>query len=316
MVDEPTRVAVACQGGGTHTAFAAGALRGILRNRPAEYEITALSGTSGGAINAALAWYGLRLDDEALAVELLEGFWEEVAAKTVFDALLNDALQWTNRLVSNVGFLGTSPYYNPAAIAARGQLRRAIASRIDFDRAIAAGSDPDLLAGSVEVRSGEFTVFRNGEGGVDGLLASSAVPILFPAVEVGDDAFWDGLFARNPPVDEFVTDGPAAEKPDEIWIVRINPFRIDEVPVALEEILDRRSELTANLSLRQELRTIETLNDLVASGVIDDERFKRIPVREIELELDLGLATKVDRDPAFLARLMDRGEEKASQFWA
>jgi NTE family protein len=58
-----TTVAIACQGGGSHTAFTAGALRGILRGLPDEYEIVALSGTSGGAMCAALAWDGLRRND-------------------------------------------------------------------------------------------------------------------------------------------------------------------------------------------------------------------------------------------------------------
>lgn len=61
-------VAIACQGGGSHTAFTAGVLRGILRNLPDEYEIVALSGTSGGVMSAALAWDGLRRNDVTGAI--------------------------------------------------------------------------------------------------------------------------------------------------------------------------------------------------------------------------------------------------------
>ena len=45
------RVAIACQGGGSHTAFTAGALSRLLAT-PREAEIVGLSGTSGGAICA------------------------------------------------------------------------------------------------------------------------------------------------------------------------------------------------------------------------------------------------------------------------
>ena len=51
------RVAIACQGGGSHTAFTAGVLKGLLRaEEPTGYEVVGLSGTSGGAVCAMLAW--------------------------------------------------------------------------------------------------------------------------------------------------------------------------------------------------------------------------------------------------------------------
>ena len=49
------RVAIACQGGGSHTAFTAGVLKKLLKEKVEgkhDYEVVALSGTSGGAICA------------------------------------------------------------------------------------------------------------------------------------------------------------------------------------------------------------------------------------------------------------------------
>ena len=51
------RVAIACQGGGSHTAFTAGVLKRLLSEE--RYEVVALSGASGGATCAFLAWYAL-----------------------------------------------------------------------------------------------------------------------------------------------------------------------------------------------------------------------------------------------------------------
>src|SRR3712207_2530462 len=65
-VNNNRRVAIACQGGGSHTAFTAGVLQKLLRERNEKgynYEIVALSGTSGGSICALLAWYGLLTND-------------------------------------------------------------------------------------------------------------------------------------------------------------------------------------------------------------------------------------------------------------
>ena len=50
-------VAIACQGGGSHTAFTCGALQCLLAD--GNHRIVALSGTSGGAVCALLARYGL-----------------------------------------------------------------------------------------------------------------------------------------------------------------------------------------------------------------------------------------------------------------
>jgi len=51
----PTKVAIACQGGGSHTAFTAGVLKELLREWDDEYELVGISGTSGGAFNALAA---------------------------------------------------------------------------------------------------------------------------------------------------------------------------------------------------------------------------------------------------------------------
>ena len=54
------RIAIACQGGGSQCAFIAGALKTLFaRGVQERFEIVGFSGTSGGALTAAVAWYGL-----------------------------------------------------------------------------------------------------------------------------------------------------------------------------------------------------------------------------------------------------------------
>ena len=62
-----SRVAIACQGGGSHTVFSAGVLQELLGRLPEDVDVVALSGTSGGAMCAALAWDGLLRGDPHLA---------------------------------------------------------------------------------------------------------------------------------------------------------------------------------------------------------------------------------------------------------
>jgi NTE family protein len=73
------------------------------------------------------------------------------------------------------------------------------------------------------------------------ILASCAVPNIFPAVPIGDDVYWDGLFSDNPPVSELVRAPSVGDEnlPEEIWLIKINPTTCDAAPVRPDEILDR-----------------------------------------------------------------------------
>src|SRR5829696_1833379 len=104
------RVAIACQGGGSHSAFAAGVLRRFLEEERNRYEIVALSGTSGEAICALLVWYALLRNDRGEAVRLLESFWESVSASSPTEQATNDLLVGATRTLGNVLTPMITPY--------------------------------------------------------------------------------------------------------------------------------------------------------------------------------------------------------------
>jgi len=118
-----------------------------------------------------------------------------------------------------------------------------------------------LLLGAVDVLSGEFRAFSSWRDRItaDMVVASAAIPTLFRAVRVGDGTYWDGLFSQNPPVRELVD-----TRPDELWVIQINPRRWDGEPRTMVEIADRRNELAGKLSLHQELGFIEKVEFLAA----------------------------------------------------
>ena len=74
--------------------------------------------------------------------------------------------------------------------------------------------------------------------------------------------------------------------------------------------------LSGNISLNQELRFIERVNDWIDAGHLSDDRFTKTDVRRIQLASDLGHATKVDRSPRFVADLLERGRSRAAEFLA
>src|SRR5271169_6721091 len=100
-----TRIAIACQGGGSQTAFTAGALAGLAEaGALEEFEVTGLSGTSGGAVCAALLWDAAKRKEPL--TDRLMGFWRDNTAQTFAEHMSNDLFVSWLRLV-NKGMLPT-----------------------------------------------------------------------------------------------------------------------------------------------------------------------------------------------------------------
>lgn len=304
-------VAIACQGGGSHTAFTGGVLHRLLADE--DHRVVGLSGTSGGAVCALLAWYGLLTGGAAEAGRLLERFWEDNAATTLGDKAANAWLVGLARLEGRVTLPTVSPYAYPGFAGAA--FTDLLTRHVDVDRLARLQESPPedqplLLVGAVDVRSGDIKAFssRRREITVNAVLASAAVPLLFRAVEERGRLYWDGLFSQNPPVRELPDAGP-----EEIWVVRVNPRARATEPKTVGDIADRRNELAGNLSLEQELFFIRKVNEW-ADRLGDP--YRRIEIREVTLDLDLDLPSKLDRRPAFLRRLFDAGREEAEEFLA
>ncbi|MGA7531681.1 MAG: patatin-like phospholipase family protein, partial [Pseudolabrys sp.] len=102
------KVAIGCQGGGMHVAFAVGVLKAILERsktsgQETEFELAGLSGTSAGALCALMAWYGLApikngragSADEAIGglERFLDNFVAITRAETVLNALTYGAIR-------------------------------------------------------------------------------------------------------------------------------------------------------------------------------------------------------------------------------
>lgn len=312
MADRPLpRVAIACQGGGTHTAFTAGVLRTLMRG--GGYRVVALSGTSGGAICALLAWYGFLTGGPDEAARLLEGFWWDIRAGSPLDLIANSWQIFAIRLFGLDELLAYSPFVDRTFM--RVQLARRLQQWVDFSRVreLARDNELRLMVGAVDVLAGEHRVFDSArcEVSLEAVLASAAVPNLFRAVRIQDSLYWDGLLSQNPPVRDL-----HEADPDELWLVQVEPRRRSREPLSPVEILDRRTELAGNLSVDQELYFIQTMNRLVAEGSLPAALYRHIDIRRITLEEDLDVASKGYRAPSFIERLMRHGEAEAEDFLA
>lgn len=316
MSDSDPDVAIACQGGGSHTAFTAGVLDVLLDEEGLDINLVGLSGTSGGAVCALLAWYGTVHDDHEPG-ELLLDFWAEMAASSPAEFTANATAQWLSKHQwANAFVPEVSPHYSPASRWGQEQLREALESAVDFEaipELLAEDDDhPGLFISAIEVLTNEFELFREEDMSADAILASAAEPSVFNAVEIDGRYYWDGLFAKNPPVQDFSTAGDVAD-PDEVWVVKINPMGRARVPKSLDGIADRRNELAGNVALNTEVRFIQQVNRWIDAGHLP-ERYTHTDIKRIKLTRDLDWMSKSDRSPQFLQQLIEDGREQAREF--
>ncbi|WP_436930717.1 patatin-like phospholipase family protein [Halosimplex halobium] len=317
--DEPTRIAIACQGGGSHTAFTCGVLRTLLDEWDGDdYELVGISGTSGGAFNALAVWYGLVTEGPERARETVGAVWDDLAVSGPSD-------RWTNALVTSLSRMesagvpipAVSPYQVPGPETGKQRIREILETHIDFEEIpdLCGRNAPELVVGTVDVNAGVFETFVDEAVTVDAVLASAAVPNLFEAVEINGHFHWDGLFSQNPPVNDLMG-LPPDRKPEELWVIQVNPQEFEGEPSTTEVIADRRNELSGNISLNQEIHFIERVNEWVDDGTLPADEFVRTDVRRIQMGKRYHCSTKVDRNAAFLDELRELGAERAREFLA
>jgi NTE family protein len=342
-------IAIACQGGGSQCAFVAGALKTLLDHGVHQrHHIVGLSGTSGGAVTAALAWVGLLKQahgDTTPISERVLACWNDLTAKTPTEIALDGACVQLTRMFEGgliPGFInspGTVSFQVWSRLIAMligrpefTDLRAALTKHLDFEElpALIEHDSPVLLVGAADVLEGTFKVFSSAkhEVNIDALLASAAVPNLFPAIWVDGHAYWDGIFSSNPPIIAFLRKAfmGFTKLPEEIWIIQVNPWQLDTVPVRPSDISDRRNQMAGNLSLQHELQTLEIVNLLLQEHALTDsfrQRFgldttETIKVRFIRMSEDLvqqlDYPSKLSRQPAHIERLIREGESQALAF--
>jgi NTE family protein len=281
-----TKIAIACQGGGAETAFTAGALQALFEaGIDEEFEIVSIGGTSGGAVCSALVWYALQAGEKPVCKRLMEFWTESNRPQSMQEQFFNRFMVECSRLVGRglVPSYNVSPY-NPVAkylfqmVTAThrktfSDFGEALKAHIDFDQIKAWGvrdKRPILVVGAAGVLSGHLRKFvsRKEVIRLEHILASCCVPNIFPAVEIDGDAYWDGLFADNPPIGALVRPILVGEGniPEEIWLIKIEPTTSPSIPTEPDDIQDRRKQMEGNVALLNQLGAIYLLNDIFEWG--------------------------------------------------
>ncbi len=317
------RINLALQGGGTHGAFTWGVLERLLEDERLEFD--AVSGTSAGAINAAIFVQGLAEGGREGARQALEKLWSAVAARLAVSPLRNTPLEkalWGHDLTYSFAYQAFdtltrvfSPYqFNPFPVEFN-PLRTVVAEQLDAERLRHDPKAIRLFISATNVRTGKPRVFTRAEISVDAVMASACLPNIFRAVEIDGEAYWDGGYLGNPALWPLYYERGA---PD-IVLVQINALMRPELPTSASDIMNRLNEISFNASLMAEFRAIDFVQRLLDAGRLEQPRYRRIFMHLIEDEERMRgfkLSTKLNGDWEFLQTLRQYGREAAERFLA
>jgi NTE family protein len=208
-------------GGGARAAYQVGSLRYLARRFP-DLEVPIVTGVSAGGINA--AHFASHHGSFAQAIQELSGLWERLTVEDVFrvdtPSLGWIGLRWIFQLMSGGmggavsvrGLVDTTPlhsFLSEVLHAVDGELtgiqRNLAVGRL---KAVALSTSSyttgqsltwiqgrDLNDWTRPQRRSEQTVLK-----VDHVMASSALPLFFPAIKVGDEFYGDGGIRLTAPL--------------------------------------------------------------------------------------------------------------------
>lgn len=211
--------ALMLSGGGARAAYQVGVLKALTQCLPRNHQIPfpILSGTSAGAINAAaMACYASCYH---LGVRKLEWVWKNFKTQQVYDSSFSATFRY---IIGNYFSSYRSEHYpkNASSLLNNQPLRHLIKKMLDFNRI-----DRNILQGhlrSLSITASSYSKrdcvsyyqgvddienwHRHRRRGiattleVDHLMASSAIPLVFPTVRIGDEFLGDGAIHQISPL--------------------------------------------------------------------------------------------------------------------
>lgn len=314
------------QGGGAHGAFTWGVLDRLLEDE--SIRIDALTGTSAGAMNAAVLRAGWGAGGRKEARKRLGAFWRRVAEQSLaIPPMLWDAacaggklpveslrvFYETNPFYVGLGFLQNhlSPYQlNPLKL----DPLRTVLLEFVTDESLQAGEGPHVFVNATHVASAKGRIFSGEHLTVDAILASACLPQMFRGVEIDGETYWDGGYTGNPALWPITYHTRCSD----LLLIRLEPDWRDALPKTSTEIADRVSEISFGAALRAEIRAIDFVARLVDGGhLAAGSRWRKMRLHEISddaIMRSLGAATKMFPDWRVLETLRDHGR-KAAQAW-
>ena len=268
-------------GGGARGAFQVGVLKALAELMPksASNPFAVLSGTSAGAINTVvLAGKARRF---RFAVAELERVWGNFRCHQVFRTdnltMFKSSVHWLSSIILGGFLVGT-----PKSLLDNTPLRALLSRNVRFPRIQSAIDDGYLdaiavtAAGYATARSTSFFQAASNRSGwartrrigvrsnlnLDHLMASIAVPMIFPPVQINGEYFGDGAMRQATPLSPAIHLGA-----DRILVIGVRDETADKAPTP-----DRRQSFPSFAQIAGYM-----LDTLFMDGLYSDlERMTRI----------------------------------------
>ena len=213
------KIGLILSGGGARAAYQVGVLKAIHKILPKDsanpYDI--IAGTSAGAINGvALASYA---ENHRIGIRHLERIWNSFTPEQIYRTDFKGITSTLLKLVRTT-LIGRKYKHDKVSLLDNSPLRALLSRVIQFDNIQKAIDNGALYAMSVTgsgLESGESVSFFQGHYSivnwqrhrrigyrsrvtVDHLLASSAIPMIFPSIKINTEYYADGAVRQLAPI--------------------------------------------------------------------------------------------------------------------
>ncbi|HVL75404.1 MAG TPA: patatin-like phospholipase family protein [Noviherbaspirillum sp.] len=319
------KTALVLTGGGARAAYQIGVLRGVADVLAASggqagrnpYPI--ICGTSAGAINAAAL--ACHADDFGAGLGFVESVWEDITAEQVYrsDSLgvLRSGARWLS-LLSFGWLLRTWKSNPPNSLLDNTPLVTLLNRMLDFprlDAALANGALHALAVTASSYTAGRHITFYQSEAaitpwtrsqrvalpaqiGVEHLLASSAIPLIFPATPIYCDGAMeycgDGSMRQLAPISPAIHLG--ADKVLVVGAGRLNDHETSPTGnVGYPSLAQIGGHAMSSIFLDSLAVDIERMNRINHTlSLLSEEQRKATPLRPIEM-LIIAPSERLDR---------------------
>ena len=322
MTETKSKKALILPGAGARGAYQVGVLKAVAEFLPrrARNPFSVISGASAGAINAAVLASRARNFEAAIAD--MQAVWSNFSVSQIYrsDAwtLLRSSMQWMAALVTGGAIM---PF--PKAMLDNEPLRELLGRRVNFprvDMALERGYLDALVVTASAYTSARSVSFyqtssaieswrrvrrigREQKITIDHLMASAAVPFLFPPVQIGGEFYGDGSMRHQAPLssaihlgadrllvigvrDEHPDPEPASdEHPESPGVVQVAGYMLDTLFMdGIYSDIERVSRINSILEttgLKTITRTGGVLREVDTMLIVPSEDIREIAARHV-----------------------------------
>ena len=260
------KVALVLQGGGALGSYQAGVYEALSAS---QYMPDWIAGISVGAINAAI----IAGNAPEKRVERLQAFWGGITTPSSPWHALLFPMAGAHRRTSSInalmfgqpGFFAPHPPMHwllgskPTSYYDTSPLKDTLERLVDFDRINA--REIRFSVAAVNVRTGNFAYFDNAQMTIrpEHVMASSALPPGFPAVEIDGECYWDGGLVSNTPLQYVLESIPRRSRLT--FQVDLFPARGCQ-PTNLEEVSEREKDIRYSSKTRAATDLLHMIHDV------------------------------------------------------